>query len=73
MGITGTERLFPIGEGALTPVPLTLRIGPPITAGALREQARGNRQAMMDMVGAAIAQLLPDGYRGVYAPRRFQI
>jgi 1-acyl-sn-glycerol-3-phosphate acyltransferase len=66
MGITGTERLFPIGESALTPVPLTLRIGPPIAAGELRERARGNRQAMMDMVGAAISQLLPPSYRGVY-------
>jgi len=66
MGITGTERLFPIGEGALTPVPLTLRIGAPIAASALRGRAQGNRQAMMDMVGAAIAQLLPSPYRGVY-------
>jgi len=66
MGITGTERLFPIGEGALTAVPLTLRIGEPIKASTLRERTGGNRQAMMDMVGAAIAQLLPDAYRGVY-------
>ena len=66
MGITGTERLFPIGEGALTPVPLTLRIGPPMAASELRERARGNRQATMDMVGAAISQLLPPSYRGVY-------
>src|SRR6185369_867713 len=72
MGITGTERLFPIGEGALTAVPLTLRIGEPIKASTLRERTGGNRQAMMDMVGAAIAQLLPDGYRGVYAPERFK-
>jgi 1-acyl-sn-glycerol-3-phosphate acyltransferase len=65
-GLTGTERLFPIGEGALNPVPLTLRFGPPIAADALRKEAGDDRQRMMDIVGRAIGNLLPREYRGVY-------
>jgi 1-acyl-sn-glycerol-3-phosphate acyltransferase len=67
MGLTGTELLFPIGEETLNPVPLTLRIGEPIAAAALREQAHGNRQLMMDAIGGRIAALLPPAYRGAYA------
>ncbi len=66
VGITGTERLFPIGEDALNPVPITLRIGAPIAAHALSKTARGDRQLMMDTIGAAIAKLLPVAYRGAY-------
>lgn len=67
MGITGTERLFPIGEDTLSPVPITLRIGRPISAKELADQSGGDRRRMMDAVGHAIAELLPEEYRGVYA------
>jgi 1-acyl-sn-glycerol-3-phosphate acyltransferase len=67
MGLTGTETLFPIGEDALNPVPIALRIGPPIPVKLLEEQSAGDRRLMMDSVGVAIAQLLPHRYRGVYA------
>jgi 1-acyl-sn-glycerol-3-phosphate acyltransferase len=67
MGITGTDKLFPIGEDALHPVPIVLRIGPPIQAAVLRVRSRGDRQQMMDSIGAAIATLLPAAYRGVYS------
>ena len=66
MGLTGTERLFPIGEGSLNPVPLTLRIGGSIDVAALRAERAGDRQLMMDALGRAIAQLLPPEYRGTY-------
>jgi 1-acyl-sn-glycerol-3-phosphate acyltransferase len=66
MGLTGTEKLFPIGEATLNPVPLTLGIGEPIAANVLRRTASGNRQAMMDAIGVAIANLLPRSYRGAY-------
>jgi len=66
MGLTGTERLFPIGEDAINPVPITLRIGEPIPASVLQEQARGDRQLIMNAIGSAIARLLPSSYRGVY-------
>ena len=68
MGITGTEELFPIGEDTIHPFPTIVRAGAPISADALRDTNNGNRQLMMDQVGAAIASLLPPDYRGTYAP-----
>jgi 1-acyl-sn-glycerol-3-phosphate acyltransferase len=67
VGIVGTERLFPIGQDSLSPVRIVIRIGRPIPASALVERARGNRRLIMDSVGAAIAALLPQAYRGAYA------
>ena len=67
MGITGTERLFPITEDGLNPVPITLRIGRAIPARDLEQRANGDRRAMMDEIGSEIAALLPEAYRGVYA------
>jgi 1-acyl-sn-glycerol-3-phosphate acyltransferase len=66
IGLAGTERLFPIGGESLIPVPITVSIGPPVEAGVLLERARGNRRAIMDCLGFAIAGLLPPEYRGVY-------
>ena len=64
--ITGTERLFPIDAGALNPVPIAVSFGQPISTDALDAQTRGHRRAMMDTIAAAVAQLLPIQYRGVY-------
>ena len=66
IGMIGTERLFPIGEDSLNPVPLTLRIGRPIQASVLWELAQGDRQRLIDCVGFAIGELLPRAYRGAY-------
>jgi 1-acyl-sn-glycerol-3-phosphate acyltransferase len=67
VGLTGTEMMFPIGEEALHDVPIVARIGPPIDAEALRARHDRDRRAMMDEIGRAIAALLPEEYRGVYA------
>jgi 1-acyl-sn-glycerol-3-phosphate acyltransferase len=67
VGIVGTEALFPIGEEALHPVQAMARVGPPIEARALRERAGDNRRLMMDVIGLAIAEVLPASYRGAYA------
>jgi 1-acyl-sn-glycerol-3-phosphate acyltransferase len=67
VAITGTERLFPIDAGALHPVTVTVTVGRPIDADALRHQTRGDRRQMMDAIGMAVAELLPPEYRGVYA------
>jgi len=67
IGITGTEKLFPIDGAGLHPVPITMTIGRPIAARDLRECFRKDRQSMMDHIGRAVAQLLPIEYRGVYA------
>jgi 1-acyl-sn-glycerol-3-phosphate acyltransferase len=66
LGIAGTERLFPIGGDALTPVPISLRIGRPIPADILQRRAHGDRRLIMDSIGFAIARLLPPEYRGAY-------
>lgn len=66
-GITGTEDMFPIGEDGLHPVRAVTTIGPAIEARALHDAAGGDRRRMMDVVGAKIAELLPDDYRGTYS------
>ena len=69
MGITGTERLFPIGEDTLNPVPIELRIGRPMPVSELEKHAGGDRRRMIETIGVNIARLLPPQYRGVYANR----
>ena len=66
IGITGTEKLFPIDGAALHPVPITMIIGRPMSASELRERAQRDRRVMMDNIGHAVADLLPAEYRGVY-------
>lgn len=65
-GLTGAERLFPVGDSALRPARVVVRFGPAIPAGALLDHARGDRRLVMDAIGLAIAELLPEDYRGVY-------
>ncbi|MEO5740764.1 MAG: lysophospholipid acyltransferase family protein [Vicinamibacterales bacterium] len=69
IGVSGTEKLFPIDGAALHPVPITMNIGRPMLASDLRDQFRRDRRMMMDCVGFAVADLLPLEYRGVYAYR----
>jgi 1-acyl-sn-glycerol-3-phosphate acyltransferase len=66
VGIIGTEALFPIGEDALHAVRVEVRVGSPIPADEIRERAGGDRREMMDIVGRAVASLLPLTYRGQY-------
>ena len=68
VGITGTEELFPVGDDTLHPVEAIACVGEPIDADRLKELAHGDRRIMMDAVGLAIADLLPDDYKGTYAP-----
>jgi 1-acyl-sn-glycerol-3-phosphate acyltransferase len=65
-GIVGTEALFPVGGDALHPVRIETRIGRPIPASMLQTLTGGDRRLMMDVIGLAIAQLLPPEYRGAY-------
>jgi 1-acyl-sn-glycerol-3-phosphate acyltransferase len=67
VGIAGTDALFPIGAGRLHSVRIDVRIGRPLEAAALRKRAGRDRRLMVDAIGVAIAQLLPEKYRGVYA------
>jgi 1-acyl-sn-glycerol-3-phosphate acyltransferase len=67
VGITGSEAMFPIDDDRLHTVQVTVKIGQPLDADVLRAGAGGDRRLMMDAAGLAIADLLPAGYRGVYA------
>ena len=66
IGMTGTEKLFPIDASALHAVPITVSVGRAIPASGLRERACKDRRLMMDGIGRAVADLLPAEYRGVY-------
>ena len=70
VGITGTEALFPVGEAAVRPTTVTLHIGAPMPAHGLMTACGGHRQAIVDLVGLRIAELLPASYRGVYDDAR---
>jgi 1-acyl-sn-glycerol-3-phosphate acyltransferase len=67
VGLTGTEKLFPIEADALHSVRLTIEFGRPVLAAALLAHAAHDRGLAVDAVGVAIARLLPDAYRGAYA------
>jgi 1-acyl-sn-glycerol-3-phosphate acyltransferase len=67
IGISGSERLVPIGEEHLHRTRVRVEVGEPIAAAGLREQCGGKRGLMMDVVGVLIARRLPEAYRGAYA------
>jgi 1-acyl-sn-glycerol-3-phosphate acyltransferase len=67
IGVWGTEAALPRGRTFPSRVPIRLRLGPVFR---LPERAPGERrddQAVADLIGARIAELLPPVYRGVYA------
>jgi 1-acyl-sn-glycerol-3-phosphate acyltransferase len=66
VGITGTDGLFPVGDDTVHTVAIRARVGAGMPVEELRRQAGSNRRRMMDLVGGAIARLLPPEYRGVY-------
>ena len=66
VGITGTEALFPVGGDALHPVRIQTHVGRPVPASVLQTHTGADRRLMMDVVGLAIARVLPPEYRGAY-------
>jgi hypothetical protein len=62
-----TLTFFPVDAESLHRVTVRIIIGAPLDGALLRASAGGDRQLMMDAVGAAIAALLPAGYRGAYS------
>jgi 1-acyl-sn-glycerol-3-phosphate acyltransferase len=66
VGLTGPERMFPIG-GTLRPARAVMRVGAPIRAGAVMAQVNDDRRRAVDAIGRLIAELLPPAYRGVYS------
>ena len=67
VGVWGTEAALPRGHKLPRRVPIRLKLGPVFQ---LPERVPGERrddQAVADLIGARIAELLPPAYRGVYA------
>jgi 1-acyl-sn-glycerol-3-phosphate acyltransferase len=67
VGLTGSEALFPVDAATVHRARITMAIGRPLAVASLLAHARGNRRVVMDAIGLAIAGLLPEAYRGVYA------
>lgn len=67
VGLTGSELLFPIGDVTVRPARVDVTIGTPMRTDALLQLATRHRQTAMDLVGLAIAELIPPSYRGVYS------
>jgi 1-acyl-sn-glycerol-3-phosphate acyltransferase len=67
VGVWGTEAALPRGHKFPRRVPIRLKFGPVFQ---LPERVPGERrddQAVADLIGSRIAELLPPQYRGVYA------
>ena len=72
IGLTGTEHLFSVNDSRLQPARVIVQIGNPVLADTLRVHARADRSVMMNAIGLAIAELLPESYRGAYGdPDRY--
>jgi 1-acyl-sn-glycerol-3-phosphate acyltransferase len=69
VALTGSEELFPVGDPTLHPATVVMQIARPIRAQALRDCAGRDRPLIVDAIGLAEAELLPDQYRGVYGER----
>jgi 1-acyl-sn-glycerol-3-phosphate acyltransferase len=67
IGLSGPEALFAVTDSVLRPARIFMQVGVPIRAGLLLAAAGGDRRTVMDAVGLAIAPLVPESYRGVYA------
>jgi 1-acyl-sn-glycerol-3-phosphate acyltransferase len=67
VGISGSERLVPIGEERVRATRVVARVGAPIHTALLWQRTHAKRRLLMDVVGLKIAALLPPEYRGVYA------
>jgi len=71
VGLTGTEALFPVDDATIHPARITLTVGEPVRAESLTTESRGERRLLVDTLGLAIAELLPESYRGVYQHAAF--
>jgi 1-acyl-sn-glycerol-3-phosphate acyltransferase len=67
IGLTGTEHMYGIGEGSIGNAAITMNVGEPVTAGEVRRRAGHSRRGFVDLLGAAVSELLPPQYRGAYA------
>lgn len=67
VGVWGTEAALPRGHRLPRRVPIRLRLGPVFQLPERLPGERRDDQAVADLIGSRIAELLPPAYRGVYA------
>ncbi len=67
VGVWGTEAALPRGRKFPRRVPIHLSVGPAFTLPDRIPGERRDDQAVADLIGSRIAELLPPAYRGVYA------
>ena len=67
VGLEGPESLFSLQDSVLRPARVVMRIGAPFRATDLLTHAKGDRRTAIDAIGIAIAELVSEPYRGVYA------
>jgi 1-acyl-sn-glycerol-3-phosphate acyltransferase len=72
VGLTGTEALYPVDHQTIHPACVTLTLGAPVQTDALNAECRGDRRLLMDALALAIAELLPESYRGAYQQAAFR-
>lgn len=66
VGLAGSEVLYPVGDSKVNPARVRMHLGCPILAEAILACSGGDRRITMDVIGLAVAELLPETYRGVY-------
>ena len=64
--VWGTEKLMPVSEDQVHAADVTVRLGRPVEAAALRELC-ARRAMLAQAIGFLIADLLPPSYRGHYS------
>ncbi len=69
-GIWGSEKLVPVEDEQMHSARVEARIGAPLRIDELFERCAGKRPLVVDAIGFRIAELLPPGYRGMYAEAR---
>ena len=70
VAIWGTERALGRGRRLPRRVPIRMRYGEVFHLPERAPAERRDDQAVSDLIGARIAELLPAPYRGVYAPKQ---
>jgi 1-acyl-sn-glycerol-3-phosphate acyltransferase len=66
----GSERLVPLNEDHVYPCAVRVRVGSALSLDRLLARCEDNRALTMDAIGFAVADLLPERYRGVYSSAR---
>ena len=73
IGLCGTEQMFGIGEDRLGAATISMTVGEPFTAGAVRARSGDDRRRFVDLLAAAVAAQLPPQYRDANPGRETEL